>query len=76
MIYTKGEWEVKEDNLGCKEIFVENYSGLFTLEKLGFTHGLSDEDEDLGNARLIAAAPNMYEALKEAKLQIEYLQEK
>ena len=63
MKYSKGEWQIKSDNLGCKQIIVKN-EGIFTKHELGYTHGLNDEEEDLGNARLIAGAKDTYEALK------------
>lgn len=62
MTHTKGIWRVEEDNFGCKNIVSDvAEEGIFSL---GYTHGLGNEDEDLANAHLIAAAPAMYEALK------------
>lgn len=63
MKYSEGEWQIKEVNLGCKEIVVRG-ERIFSLD-LGFTHGLNDEEEDLGNACLIAGAKDTYKALKE-----------
>jgi hypothetical protein len=68
MNYTKGEWKVEEDNLGCKNIIVDKQE-IFSIggdtNEIGYTTGLSNEEQDLANAHLIAAAPEMYEALKE-----------
>lgn len=69
--HTPGPWMIQEDNLGCKIIIGnlkmtdEEYS-LFTCNEIGFTDGLSDESEDIANARLISAAPDLLEALKDA----------
>lgn len=58
MKYTPGPWKVRAND-NCKQIFAVN------REKVACTSGLWDYEEDLGNALLISAAPDMYEMLKE-----------
>jgi hypothetical protein len=64
--YTERPWRVEPDVHGCKTIYgnVEgDGSGIFTATDLGYTHGQADEAEDVANAKLLAGAPAMYEAL-------------
>jgi hypothetical protein len=68
--YTKGEWEIRGDNQGCKVIEVKTLP-LFVVEEIGFTTGINNENQDLANANLIASAPDCYEALKELFNQVE-----
>ncbi len=62
MEHTKGEWKAFRNAIG--------------------TYTVQTEDTRIGeidrhfNAYLVAASPDMYEALKEARLQIEYLHDK
>ena len=68
MNYTNGEWEVKQKELD-EAIFFENFTLLVQSEKLVIA--LCDREhwdkhkERLANANLIAAAPDMYEALSD-----------
>ena len=71
MKITKGTWKVGVANVliseGSKQISVgiENSGGdLCTLIALTGMAGAEDEPESIANAQLIAAAPEMYEALK------------
>jgi hypothetical protein len=62
MEYTKGTWEIKvnlEDN--CIRIYSKDDPPSLAIADVYGTH-----DEDLANARLIAAAPELYEAVKQA----------
>ncbi len=76
MEYTKGEWEVKvkRQYLHEPEVSIPIWTphGQMILE----ADGIPAKGEMYANALLCAAAPNMYEVLKEAQLQIEYLHEK
>ncbi len=66
--FTPGPWHAG-DNHGCRQIKAkksgEHKQGQWYYE-VACTPGLSDDDEDKANARLIAAAPDLYEALREA----------
>jgi hypothetical protein len=70
MRHTPGPWEIRDDNLGCKEIVAgfsndsEGWDGRLFTVNVGYTHGLENEGEDAANARLIAAAPDMLAALR------------
>jgi len=74
MNYTKGEWRIDRASLHSD----------FSIHV--FSHDYNEGDETVAiivnskeaeaNAHLIAAAPDMYEALGEAKLQLEYLGDK
>lgn len=59
-VHTPGPWGY-DDNNGCKDIYAER-----TNEKLAvcFTTGVSNDPTDLANARLIAAAPDLLNALQ------------
>ena len=59
--FTKGKWEV-EHGAFDPEIICEN-------KYLAFIYNLEHLEETEANARLIAAAPEMYELLKEIKEQ-------
>ncbi len=62
MPHTPGPWKIKENNLGCKEIIHLHHKEeevLFTIIEIGYTNGVFNEAEDLANARLIAAAPDL-----------------
>ena len=56
MKHTQGEWNC-DTNEGCKEIRT-------SIGSIAQTDGINEE-EDLANAKLIAAAPEMLEALKD-----------
>lgn len=73
--FTPGPWRVTDAaGAGCYRIRTgpigKNEYGMVIAET--YLHGSSDE----ANANLIAAAPELYAALSEAKFQIEYLHEK
>jgi len=74
MEYTKGEWEIKkleythEDRI---KITSQPKDGMF--EMVCFVYGENNRES---NARLIATAPDMYEALKELKTAIDKGQER
>ena len=56
MTHTKGPWRVDDRNLGCKDINAGN-------EYIATTAGRSPEKEDVANACLMAAAPELLQAL-------------
>jgi len=60
MKYTQKPWMLEAENLGCKNI-VAYIDGEMT--EIACTSGLSDEEEDRGNAVLVTLAPEMFEAL-------------
>jgi len=68
MNYTKGEWKVREYDEGTRP-FIDGFSLAVQSPKL--VVALCDKDswdnkkQRLANANLIAAAPDMYEALRE-----------
>ena len=55
MNYTKGEWKANRHGVfvECRNLIIANIVNRET------------NDETIGNARLISAAPDMYEALKQ-----------
>jgi hypothetical protein len=64
--HTKGPWYFEEDGLGCKSIchnVPDEWHAEGKDKELCYTTGLAEEEEDLANAHLIAAAPDMLEAL-------------
>ena len=64
-IFTPGPWEVRQHgNLATFSIVSKN--GDHTLAVVGVSPGYIQPAEDEGNARLIAAAPDMFDALKNA----------
>lgn len=59
--WTKGPWRA-DDNLGCKRVMgnkLGDHRQPRFLTEVCCTPGLSDENEDAANARLIAAAPDL-----------------
>lgn len=60
-MFTEGKWKVRHDS--PENIFV--YTANMTIASCRDGDWIVREDEALANARLIAAAPDMYEALKE-----------
>lgn len=64
--FTPGPWRA-ERNDGCKQI--KAYTGRRAADhkrqwhEVACTPGLADDEVDLANASLIAAAPELYEAL-------------
>ena len=71
--YTPGPWHIEPDIHGCKNIRAGGEDFFTCNEEIGYTHGLVDESEDTGNARLIAAAPDQNEALKGILLYVDDL---
>lgn len=65
MAYTKGEWHW---NKALGRIFARNGSPT----EIAIIH--ADSKDEVGNAHLIAAAPELYEALKEARVTLGVLQ--
>ena len=62
MNYTKGKWKIYEDHMTfIRDIVAEDGIGFF--HKI-IAHIPYDTPESETNARLIASAPDMYEALK------------
>ena len=62
MEYTKGEWKIKRfDTICSASIFA---SGECVADIISDVEDGPTLDESLANANLIAAAPDMYEALK------------
>jgi len=59
--FTPGPWEIIEDELTIK-------SKDYTICEVFLCDAFSGEDQGVSNARLISAAPEMYEALKRALL--------
>lgn len=60
MNYTEGEWKVNRLDDGTVAIRVEVRNSLIRIATMPLSGNLA-------NANLIAAAPNMYKALKEAQ---------
>ena len=56
--HTPGPWTVIKNGAGCRDVGTA-ITGLVTC----FTHGIPDDPTDAANARLIAAAPEMLQAL-------------
>jgi len=75
MEYTKGEWRIGE-NCNRLEIYAPFVNhGVIRIASADTTTILSQEERQ-ANALLIAAAPDMYEALKEARITLNILQPK
>lgn len=79
MKHTPGPWRIEDEVSGCKTILADiqpdQASGLddevfHCHREIGYTPGLSDESEDLANARLIASAPAMLESMKNVRFVI------
>jgi hypothetical protein len=62
MRHTPGPWKIETNTLGCKNI--TSGTEFFTCTEIGWTHGVADETEDVANAHLIAAAPDLLSALQ------------
>lgn len=69
--FSQGPFKLDEEAegvIGCRDILDANGNGVAS------THGLADDKEDLANARLLAAAPELLEALRLALGQLDHLQ--
>ena len=69
MAHTPGPWYSwlpRDCDGGCRTIRTEKgrAHGTYYGTELASTHGLANDEEDKANARLIAAAPGLLEALK------------
>ena len=63
--HTKGEWKVRETNLGYLIVTPANIPGYPDEEtQIVLVTGINPNTQ--ANAQLISAAPDMYEALKES----------
>jgi hypothetical protein len=65
--FTKGPWEVVVLKIGMPIVIHKKRVGLSVLFKAVTDETGVEKDEQLANAHLIAAAPDMYEALREIK---------
>lgn len=68
--HTPGPWvmDVEAETVeGARTISMVNLAGRGPGIGIASTHGLHDDAEDLANARLIAAAPELLEALVAAE---------
>lgn len=72
--HTKGPWKL-DGNLGCKRITAKPYARQQHRQakrmELACTSGLSNEAEDRANGMIMAAAPDLMEALDEMLLAFE-----
>ena len=60
--HTKGEWEVfKPDHMGCTNVSIGKNAGFNQFVELW--HHQNSKEESEANAKLIAAAPELLEAL-------------
>lgn len=69
MAHTPGPWYSwlpRDCDGGCRTIRTEKgrAHGTYYGTELASTHGLANDEEDKANARLIAAAPDLLEALE------------
>jgi len=62
MEYTKGEWKLTKDK---RQIWVGDGTDKMCVAYLGIKGMSLPDDECIANAHLIAAAPDMYEALRQ-----------
>ena len=70
-MHTKGEWKITDVAFARWSTYRKSVTGArnfvtMDLGQVAEIHG-DTEDESLANAHLIASAPDMYEALKEAR---------
>lgn len=66
--FTKGEWEVNFHNLHAKHFEISSsQKGIFTRTYYGSKPPVIDMNEALANAKLIASAPELLEALNELR---------
>ena len=71
--FTPGPWKMSEREPGDKEIFVEAAGDGWHLLRATVDCDDCDTETAIANARLIAAAPALYEALRESAAAIESL---
>ncbi len=67
-MFTKGEWTFDKDSSGCRLIYTDKLDVFGNTMEICDTVGNSLDSEDLANAQLIAAAPDLCEALKHVEL--------
>lgn len=63
MKHTPGPWKIGEQYLGCRDIFAPAPGDEPTIE-ICSTSGLPEEEDDIANANLIAAAPDLLNTLE------------
>jgi hypothetical protein len=68
--FTPGPWEIGEQYLGCRDIFAPMPGDEPNVE-ICSTSGLPEEEDDIANARLIAAAPDLLAAAECALADLE-----
>lgn len=73
--FTKGKWTIEPTGVGDDKMIIghPNPGEFCVIRTIGrlFTHGTKEEND--ANARLIAAAPLLYEACKESNRRIAFL---
>jgi len=75
MKHTKGEWELSHHtNQGIR--IVINPDNPSKTENICSVSGNPSDESVYANAKLIAAAPELLQALLEAEIQIEYMHER
>ena len=62
MIHTKEPWEIQKGNIGPYIMAKDGNGGTVAIAQV-FQRGIANCETD-GNARLLKAAPKMYEAIK------------
>lgn len=58
--FTPGPWKSVENSISSEMYFFANSQGKLLGETIGLTR---DKDENMANANLIAAAPDMYQVI-------------
>lgn len=67
--FTKGEWEVfKPDHIGCTNVRIGKNNGFCQFVELW--HHQNSKEESEANAKLIAAAPKLLDALIELEQRV------
>ena len=62
--FTKGEWEVfKPDHIGCTNVSIGENNGFNQFIELW--HHQNSKEKSEANAKLISAAPELFEALND-----------
>lgn len=79
MPHTPGPWRIIEDKGALNEAYwigPEPFHSICEVRNGAEDEEYGGEETEIANARLIAAAPELLEACREALLQIEYLHDK